>query len=156
MGQRRSTSPSFIGLSAVPHSGHSAGITNSRSLPSLRSVSGPMISGITSPALRSVTVSPMRTPLALTTSWLCSVANSTSDPATVTGSTTAYGVTRPVRPTPTRMSTSSVLTSSGGNFHAMAHRGARDVEPRRPWRAISSSLTTTPSNSYATSCRRSA
>ncbi len=38
---------------------------------------------MTSPALRRTTVSPMRTPLALTTSWLCRVANSTSEPATV-------------------------------------------------------------------------
>lgn len=108
---------------------------------------------MTSPALRSTTVSPMRTPLAFTTSWLCSVANSTSEPATVTGSTTAYGVTRPVRPTPTRMSTSLVLTSSGAYFQAIAQRGAREVEPSLPWRAISSSLTTTPSISCRTEWR---
>ncbi len=84
-------SPSFIGFSGVPHSGHSVGITNSRSLPSRRSATGPRISGMTSPALRSTTVSPIRTPLALTTSWLWRVANSTSEPATVTGSTCAYG-----------------------------------------------------------------
>ncbi len=108
---------------------------------------------MTSPALRSTTVSPMRTPLALTTSWLCRVANSTSLPATVTGSTCAYGVTRPVRPTPTLMSTSLVLTSSGAYLYAMAQRGARAVEPSRPWRRISSSLTTTPSISWATECR---
>lgn len=108
---------------------------------------------MTSPALRSTTVSPMRTPLAFTTSWLCSVANSTSKPATVTGSTCAYGVTRPVRPTPTRMFTSLVLTSSGAYLYAMAQRGAREVVPRRPWRGISSSLTTTPSISWATEWR---
>lgn len=109
---------------------------------------------MTSPALRITTVSPMNTPLALTTSWLCRVANSTSDPATVTGSTTAYGVTRPVRPTPTRMSTSLVLTSSGGYFQAIAQRGAREVEPSRPWRRTSSSFTTTPSISCSTAVRR--
>ncbi len=108
---------------------------------------------MTSPALRSTTVSPMRTPLDLTTSWLCSVANSTSEPATVTGSTWAYGVTRPVRPTPTRMLRSLVLTSSGAYFHAIAQRGAREVEPSLPWRGISSSLTTTPSISCATEWR---
>ncbi|CAM5310362.1 hypothetical protein STANM309S_02208 [Streptomyces tanashiensis] len=143
-------SPSFIAFSGVPHSGHSAGITNSRSVPSRRSATGPRISGMTSPALRSTTVSPIRTPLAFTTSWLWRVANSTSEPATVTGSTWAYGVTRPVLPTPTLMSTSLVLTSSGAYFQAIAQRGARAVEPSRPWRGISSSLTTTPSISCST------
>lgn len=107
---------------------------------------------MTSPALRSTTVSPISTPLALTTSWLCRVANSTSKPATVTGSTWAYGVTRPVRPTPTLMSTSLVLTSSGAYFQAMAQRGARAVEPSH-LSGISSSLTTTPSISCSTECR---
>ena len=62
---------------------------------------------------------------------MCSVAISTVDPATSTGSITAYGVTRPVRPTLTRMSSSLVLTSSGGYLNAIAQRGARLVEPSR-------------------------
>ena len=90
------------------------GITNSRSDPSRSSTTGPSTSGITSPALRSTTVSPISTPLARTTSWLCSVAWRTTVPATGTGSITAYGVARPVRPTPMAMSTSFVCTSSGG------------------------------------------
>lgn len=69
---------------------------------------------MTSPALRSTTVSPMSTPLWTTTSRLCSVAWRTTLPATSFGSMTAYGVARPVRPTPTRMSSSLVCTSSGG------------------------------------------
>ena len=69
---------------------------------------------MTSPALRSTTVSPMSTPLRLTSKPLCRVAISTVDPATVTGSITPKGVTRPVRPTFTWMSSSLVLTSSGG------------------------------------------
>ena len=73
----------------------------------------------------------------------------------VTGSTTAYGVTRPVRPTPTRISVSFELTSSGAYFHAIAQRGARDVVPSLPWRRISSTFTTTPSISCSTECRRS-
>lgn len=125
-------SASFMGRSSVPHSGQWVGITNARSVPSRRSTTGPRISGITSPALRITTVSPMRTPFSFTTFWLCSVANSTSEPATSTGSTCAYGVTRPVRPTPTRMFTSLVFTSSGGYFQAIAQRGAREVEPSRP------------------------
>ena len=68
-GQRRSLSPSFIGRSSVPHDGQCVGITKSRSSssrPLRRAVTGPTSSGITSPALRTTTVSPMRMPLRLT------------------------------------------------------------------------------------------
>ena len=109
--------------------GTTVGMTNSRSLPSRRSTTGPRISGMTSPALRSTTVSPIRTPLRRTSSALCRVARSTVDPATTTGSITPNGVTRPVRPTLTWMSRSVVLTSSGGYLNAIAHRGAREVDP---------------------------
>ena len=54
-------------------------------------------------------------------------------PATLTGSSTANGVTRPVRPTLTRMSSSLVVTSSGGYLKAIAQRGARLVDPSRRW-----------------------
>ena len=40
----------------------------------------------------------------------------TVDPPTKTGSSTANGVARPVRPTETMMSRSSVVRSSGGNL----------------------------------------
>ena len=153
MGQRMSASPSRDGASVVPHAGHSVGMTNSRSLPSRSATTGPTISGMTSPALRSTTMSPMRTPLRLTSCWLCSVAISTVDPETRIGSMTPYGVTRPVRPTLTRMSSSRVLTSSGGYFQAIAQRGAREVEPSRFCRSTSSTLMTTPSISWMTSCR---
>ena len=52
-----------------------------------------------------------------------------SSPATLVGSITPYGVTRPVRPVLTRISSSLALTSSGGYLNAIAHRGAREVEP---------------------------
>ena len=118
--------------------------------PSGRSGStGPRISGITSPALRRITVSPGRTSLRLTSWALCSVAFSTVEPATRVGSMTPYGVARPVRPTLTRMSRSLALTSSGGYLNAIAQRGARLVEPSRRWSATSSTLITTPSISYA-------
>lgn len=90
-------------------------------------------------------MSPTSTPLRLTSPALCSVARSTVDPATFTGSITPYGVMRPVRPTPTLMSRSLVLTSSGGYFHAIAQRGARLVEPSRRCSENWSTLTTTPS-----------
>ena len=63
LGQRRSTSPAFWWASAVPHSGQCVGMTNSRSVPSRRSTTGPSTSGMTSPALRMTTRSPISTPL---------------------------------------------------------------------------------------------
>ncbi len=53
---------------------------------------GPSTSGgMTSPALRMTTRSPMSTPLRRTSSALCSVASETVDPATTTGSMNANG-----------------------------------------------------------------
>ena len=100
---------------------------------------------MTSPALRTMTVSPTRTSLRRTSSWLCSVARATVEPATTTGSSSATGVSTPVRPTCTVMSRSSVVFSSGGNLKAMAQRGARAVKPISACRAKESTFTTTPS-----------
>ena len=137
----------------VPHSGHFFGITNFRSLPVLRSTTGPRISGITSPAFLSTTTSPIKTPLRSTSSTLCSVAFVTVEPATRTGSINPNGVTLPVRPTLTRISMSFVVTSSGGYLYAIAHLGAREVEPIACCAARSFTFTTTPSISCSTSCR---
>ena len=102
--------------SGLPHAGQSAGKVHGWA-PSGRSAStGPTTSGITSPALRTITVSPGRTSLAPTWSSLCSVAMPTVEPPTNTGSSTANGVARPVRPIDTAMSRSSVVRSSGGNL----------------------------------------
>ena len=131
LGQRMSASPSLAGASVVPQAGHSVGITHSTASSGRRSMTGATISGITSPALRSTTVSPTRTFLRLTSEALCRVANSTVEPATRTGSIRPNGVTRPVRPTLTLISRSLVVTSSGGYLNAIAHRGARDVDPSR-------------------------
>ncbi len=129
----------------VPQDGHFVGITHGFS-PFGRSAStGPTISGITSPALRSTTVSPGRTSLRLTSWALCSVARSTVEPATLVGSITPNGVTRPVRPVFTSIESSLALTSSGGYLNAIAHRGARDVDPSRRCSATWSTFTTTPS-----------
>ena len=99
----------------VPHSGQSVGNSNARSVAGAQvERPAPTTSGITSPALRSTTMSPISTPLRSTSSALCRVARSTVEPLTLTGSITANGVTRPVRPTLTRMSSSRVVTSSGG------------------------------------------
>src|ERR1700722_15442852 len=92
-----SASPSLAGASGVPHSGHVVGMTNSRSDPSRKSTTGPSTSGITSPALRITTVSPINTPLRFTSAALCRVASPTVDPATVTGVMNANGVPLPGR-----------------------------------------------------------
>ena len=150
-GQRQST---FV----LPGQGGLAGRAGVRE-PELALAAGPQVRhraehlGITSPALRRITMSPMRTPLRLISSALCKVARSTVEPLTLTGSITANGVTRPVRPTLTWMSSNRVVTSSGGYLNAMAHRGARLVEPSRRCSAIWSIFTTTPSISYGGSCR---
>ena len=137
----------------APQSGHLLGITKAFSLPSRRSTTGPKISGMTSPAFRITTVSPISTPLALTTSWLCKVANSIVEPATFTGSTTAYGVARPVLPIETLMSRSLVFTCSGGYLKAIAQRGALAVKPSSRCSPSESTFTTTPSISCSKSCR---
>ena len=89
-------------------------MTNARSVPVRFSRTGPRTSGITSPALRITTVSPIRTPFRTISSALCKVAFVTVDPATFTGSMYANGVTLPVRPTLTLISSNTVVTSSGG------------------------------------------
>ena len=106
---------------------------------------GPTTSGITSPALRTTTVSPGRTSFNCTCSRLCKVAIDTVLPDKTTGSSTANGVARPVRPIETEISLRIVLRSSGANFTAIAQRGARDVKPSCSRWAKLSSFTTTPS-----------
>ena len=64
-----------------------------------RSRMGRTTSGMTSPALRSTTWSPMRMSLRRTSSRLWSVARATVEPATLTGVMCATGVSVPVRPT---------------------------------------------------------
>ena len=59
---------------------------------------GPTISGMTSPALRTITMSPGRTSFNRTWSSLCNVAISTVEPPTKTGTMRPNGVARPVRP----------------------------------------------------------
>ena len=76
---------------------------------------------------------------------LCSVAMEIVEPARNTGSSTANGVTAPVRPTLTSIFLSSVVFCSAGNLNAIAHRGNLLVLPSARRRSISSTLTTTPS-----------
>ena len=60
---------------------------------------------------------------------LCRLALATVLPARLTGSSIATGVTAPVLPTPSSISRSFVVASSGGNLYAVAHLGARAVNP---------------------------
>ena len=92
-----------------------------------------------------MTVSPTRTSLRCTSSSLCSVARATVEPATTTGSSSATGVSTPVRPTCTVMSRRMVVFSSGGNLNAMAQRGARAVYPMASCCTNELTFTTTPS-----------
>ena len=124
--QRKSTSPSSR-ITGEPHDGHVRGISHCTASAGRSASTGPSTSGITSPALRTMTVSPTRTSLRCTSSSLCSVARATVEPATTTGSSSATGVSLPVRPTCTVISRNSVVFSSGGNLNATAQRGARAV-----------------------------
>jgi hypothetical protein len=74
----------------------------------------PTTSGITSPARRTMTVSPTRTSLASTCTSLWSVALVMVTPETATGSSTAKGVALPVRPTFTSIERRTVCCSMGG------------------------------------------
>ena len=88
LGQRRSLSPSFCWASGVWQAGHFVGILQGLSPLGRSGRTGPRISGITSPALRRITVSPGRTSLRFTSCALCRVAFSTVEPATRVGSMT--------------------------------------------------------------------
>ena len=98
----------------LPQLGHSLGMLQGRASSGRKLSTGPSTSGITSPALRTMTVSPTRTSLRSTSSSLCSVARATVEPATRTGSSSATGVSLPVRPTATSISSIVTVRSSGG------------------------------------------
>src|SRR5450756_1133105 len=142
------TSPSSR-TTLAPHTGHFPGILNGFSLPVLSSTMTFTTSGITSPALWTSTLSPMRTSFLFTSSSLCSVACETVEPATKTGSSTATGVRAPVLPTPTWMSTTVVVFSSGGNLKAIAQRGLLLVAPRAICWSNELTFMTTPSISVS-------
>ncbi len=152
----RHTTSSASRCNGLWHTGHVVGITHGgwRSAPS--AITGPTTRGITSPAFSTITRSPSRMSLRARSSALCSVAIDTVDPATTTGSRTAYGVAAPVRPTLTWIALSRVVTRSAENLNAIAQRGNLLVEPSVPRSASRSTLITTPSISNGRSCRRPA
>ena len=127
--QRATASPSSRSI-GEPHSGQTFGITNTRASAGRFSNTLITTSGMTSPARRTMTVSPMRTSLRATSSALCNVALVTTTPPTSTGASRATGVIAPVRPTCTSISNTVVLISCAGNLCAIAQRGERDTKPR--------------------------
>ncbi|MDT4855995.1 hypothetical protein FQZ97_903700 [compost metagenome] len=88
-------------------------------------------SGITSPARRTITVSPTRTSLRRASSSLCRVALVTVTLPTNTGASLATGVSLPVRPTCTSMASTVVSCSCAGYLCATAQRGSRVTKPSR-------------------------
>jgi len=124
----------------APQTGQWLGILKSRALDGRRPKTGPSTSGITSPARRTQTVSPIIKFLRAISSSLCNVALVTVTPPTKTGAKRATGVKAPVRPTCTSMSNNVVLASSAGNLWARAKRGARETNPARFCNAIDSNL----------------
>ena len=100
---------------------------------------------MTSPARRISTQSPIRMSLRRSSSSLWSVARATMAPPSRTGSTSATGVSRPVRPTEAQMRVTRVASSCGGYLKATAQRGVLEAAPRRRRRSRSSTFTTMPS-----------
>ena len=127
------------------HSGQVIGIVNKRASCGRFSSTTETTSGITSPARRTMTVSPIRISLRRNSSSLCKVALVTVTPPTNTALSRATGVMAPVRPTCTVMSSITVLASSAGYLWAIAQRGARDTKPSSFCCAKLLTLYTTPS-----------
>jgi hypothetical protein len=90
-------SPSTTG--SEPHAGHFAGISNGGADSGRFSRTTVTTLGITSPARSITTVSPTRTSSSRANLGLWSVAWEIVTPASATGTRTARGVRRPVRPT---------------------------------------------------------
>jgi hypothetical protein len=100
----------------VPQDGHRRGNRHGLAFGGRFDNTGPTTSGMTSPARRTMTVSPSRTSFRRTSSSLCRVAVVTVTPPTYTGSNRAKGVTIPVRPVCTSILRSRLVRSSGGNL----------------------------------------
>ena len=124
--QRHVDSSSCL-VTCAPQAGQVFGMLNLRASAGRLSSKTRTTSGITSPARRTLTTSPMWTSLRCSSSSLCSVALVTITPPTKTGAKRATGVSAPVLPTCTSMSKMVVSASSAGNLCASAKRGARDT-----------------------------
>ena len=154
---QRQTTASSSRCSRLWHSGQCVGICHGspRGTPSGCGRIALTTFGMTSPPFSISTRSPGRTSLRATSSALCSVAIEIVLPASLTGSSTAYGVTAPVRPTFTSIAFSVVVACCAGNLNAVAQRGNFAVAPSVSRSARSSTLMTTPSVSNSSACRLS-
>ncbi len=130
-GQRVTASPSSRTV-AEPQTGHLPGRWNGRVRAGRFFFTTSTTWGITSPARCTTTVSPTRTSLRSTSSWLWSEAFETVTPPTCTGRSFATGVSAPVRPTWTSMASITVVACCGGNLNAIAQRGERGSSPDLP------------------------
>ena len=138
--QRRTTSPGGR-RARLPQAGQWSGNANGLACFGRGSRTTERICGITSPgALATIIVSPTRTSLRAISSSLCRVARSPARRRHSPVPVPAMGVSAPVRPTWMRISCSTVVACSAGNFHPIAQRGARPAKPRRRWSPRSSSL----------------
>ena len=126
-----------------PHAGQAVGNSIARVTASVGITR--TICGITSPARRTMTVSPIRTPKRIISSALWSVALVTVTPPTKSAFKLATGVIEPVRPTWKVTSSKVVMSSSGGYLYALAQRGAREMKPNFFCFSTSLTLITTPS-----------
>mmetsp|Transcript_25794 Transcript_25794/g.86677 ORF Transcript_25794/g.86677 Transcript_25794/m.86677 type:complete len:444 (+) Transcript_25794:598-1929(+) len=136
----------------VPQQGQASGSVQASKSPGGASSSGPNrgeICGMTSPA-RFTSTTPFivvpRSDLRRVAS-LCRLAVLMVTPPTLTGSTSATGVSEPVRPTVTSMPTRRVASqgTSASNLCATAPRGALRVAPHARTAAAPSTLYTAPS-----------
>ena len=114
LGQRCMTSPSGL-TTSTPQSGQRFGIRN-RFVLGACSPAGPTTCGITSPARWTITRSPSRMSLRLMSSSLWSVAFETVTPPTCTGSSSAHGLSAPVRPTRMWILRSVVIAVDGAHL----------------------------------------
>ena len=121
-------SPSSL-LSREWHSGLDSGNSTFFAFLHLNSFRTLTTSGIISPALRIVMVSPICKSSFINRSALCNVALLTVVPAKEIGSNSATGVIAPVRPTWQVNLINLLGASAAGNLRAIAHFGAFWVNP---------------------------
>ena len=132
---------------AESHSGQTSGIRKGLVCSGLFSFITVNTSGITSPALCTITVSPTLTSFLSISSRLWRVALSMVTPPTDTGSSMATGVIAPVLPTPTAIAMTLVDSCFGANLYASAHLGLLVMTPSLSWRSRLLTFKTAPSTS---------
>ena len=139
--QRMATSPSSVLPTSPRHSGQTSGMTGAGrsrvSSPGTRATT----LGITSPPFSMNTRWPTFRPSRASSSALCSVARRTVDPATSTASSSATGVSLPLRPTCQVIPSTVVVTCVAGilegdgpaghairGTQALLHTGIEDLQ----------------------------